>query len=146
MISKTYRNTLYASGLIATVIVIPDLLGLFFELIHLVFELILHVIHLLFEALESTLDHAIEHAFETDLHETQVIVFYIIMAGVAIPAFFVCRALWRLLCRVKRSLFTTCVLCKNQAILYRQSMPIAEKIKVMAIAMGVIYLASFVVI
>jgi len=57
---------------ILSILVFPDVLfGLFFELLHLCLEFA----HILFEFVESTLDHVIEHLFETDLHATQVIVF-----------------------------------------------------------------------
>jgi hypothetical protein len=45
-------------------------------LIHTIFELI----HTVFEIFEQTLDLIIEHSFHTDLHTTQVIVFYILLA------------------------------------------------------------------
>ncbi|EIC29828.1 MULTISPECIES: hypothetical protein [Methylomicrobium] len=36
--------------------------------------------HILFESVEMVLDHVIEHLFETDLHSTQTIVFYVLLA------------------------------------------------------------------
>ena len=48
-----------------------------------VFELLLELIHISFEVLEHSLDKLIEHLFHTDLHDTQIIVFYLmwVMAG-----------------------------------------------------------------
>ncbi|HEY8095496.1 MAG TPA: PilZ domain-containing protein [Methylobacter sp.] len=86
---------------VMTVIVAPDaVFGLFFELLHFLFEHFLESLHLAFEFVELNLDKLIEHLFETDLHETQVIVFYIIASfvfyglyrlGRAVPPF--CRQL-----------------------------------------------------
>lgn len=43
------------------------------------FHLLLGFLHILFEAAEWVLDHLIEHLFDTGTHETQVIVFYILI-------------------------------------------------------------------
>ncbi len=56
--------------------VITSLLAGFYDTI---FAFILEAAHLLFEVVEMTLDKVIEHAFETELHETQLIVFYILL-------------------------------------------------------------------
>ena len=73
MISK-YRKFIYlALGIM--LFTIPDIIfAVLAELTHLLFE----VFHLLFEIVEVALDHLIEHLFHTELHQTQVIVFYIL--------------------------------------------------------------------
>lgn len=73
-------NLIGAAGLL-TALTAPDLVwGLLVGLFHHLLEVVLHVAHLLFEYLEMGLDHVIEHAFHTDTHETQVIVFYILVS------------------------------------------------------------------
>lgn len=68
---------------VITVIAMPDVVfGLLFELLHLLLELFLEFSHLAFEFIEINLDHLVEHLFETDVHQTQVIVFYIIVSFV----------------------------------------------------------------
>jgi hypothetical protein len=47
-----------------------------------VFHLFLSFFHVLFEWTETSLDTLIELAFGTSLHTTQVVVFYIIVAGI----------------------------------------------------------------
>jgi hypothetical protein len=47
-----------------------------------VFHLLLEFLHVLFEWTEVSLDFVIEHVFDTSLHTTQVVVFYIIIAGI----------------------------------------------------------------
>jgi len=87
----TYQRIVNASWLlcIAAAIVMPDVIfGLLLELFHLMLELA----HLLFELIEATLDHFIEHTFETETHETQVIVFYSISTLASIVLFFLLRA------------------------------------------------------
>lgn len=89
----TYQRIVNASWLlgIAAAIVMPDVIfGLLLELFHLMLELA----HLLFELIEATLDHFIEHTFETETHETQVIVFYSISTLATIALFFLLRAVY----------------------------------------------------
>jgi hypothetical protein len=66
---------------LAIIVFFPDVV---FELtasfLHFLFESLLELTHLLFEGLESMLDHLIEGLFETDVHSTQIIVFYILLA------------------------------------------------------------------
>lgn len=56
-----------------------------------VFHLLLELLHILFEWAEEGLDFVIELVFDTSLHSTQVIVFYIL----ASVFFFGCYRLWR---------------------------------------------------
>lgn len=75
----THKNSFKASYLTAIVatILMPDvMLGLIFELLHLLLE----GLHIVFECIEMMLDALVEHLFHTDLHQTQVIVFYILCA------------------------------------------------------------------
>jgi len=87
--SRWINGTILA--VVITVIVLPDVVfGLLLELAHFLFELLLEFSHLAFEFIESNLDHLVEHLFETDVHNTQIIVFYIIVP-------FVCYGLYRLI-------------------------------------------------
>lgn len=54
-------------------------LGLLVGLGHHLLKLFWHMLHLVFEYLEMGLDHVIEHLFHTGMHETQVIVFYVLV-------------------------------------------------------------------
>jgi hypothetical protein len=56
-----------------------------------VFHLLLELLHILFEWTEVSLDFVIEHVFDTSLHTTQVVVFYIIIASI----FYGLYRLWR---------------------------------------------------
>lgn len=47
-----------------------------------VFHLLLEFLHVLFEWTEVSLDFLIEFIFETSVHKTQVVVFYIIIAAI----------------------------------------------------------------
>ena len=77
MILSINRNVAY--GLILTVIVIVILM---FDT---VFGLFLELIHVSFEFVEEMLDILIEQLFQTDLHDTQIIVFYLMWAIAGYP-------------------------------------------------------------
>ncbi|EIC31259.1 hypothetical protein Metal_3612 [Methylomicrobium album BG8] len=66
---------------IAWIILVIIVYGQIDTIIHLSLELL----HILFEILESTLDHLVEHIFHTDARTTQIISFYLILiiAGLA---------------------------------------------------------------
>lgn len=84
MNKEIYLKVLFHLSLLG---VLTSLLAGFYDVI---FGFIFEAIHLLFEVVEMTLDKMIEHAFETELHETQLIVFYILIAigGVLLYWFF----------------------------------------------------------
>ena len=96
MISDDYRKVIqYGLAIIgiAIILTMPDvLMGLLFELVHFFFELLF----IIFEWVESTLDKLIEHLFHTELHETQIIVFYLIVCILLLPLYY----LWRMLKRL----------------------------------------------
>lgn len=59
---------------------------------HYLLEAALHLLHVLFEYIESTLDHIVEHLFHTGLHQTQIIVFYLLLAFASAGLYW----LWRI--------------------------------------------------
>jgi hypothetical protein len=131
------------SAILAVILVLmlfPDVLfGLFFELLHLLLEFA----HILFEFVESTLDHLVEHLFETDLHATQVVVFYIIMS----VAFFGIAGLWQALRRAcirgKDNLFAFWAWEKSTCSIYWLGLTVVQKISLfLTLAIG-LYVASF---
>ncbi len=143
MILTTHQKISYGLVLIGIVIMItmPDVvIGLLFELAHLLFE----VMFISFEWLESLLDHLVEHLLHTELHQTQTIVFYLLVGIAAYPFYYLWRKLLRLFFWLKASLLTAWVVYKNHAIVYWQDSPLIDKIKVLVIAAGAIYLASFI--
>ena len=143
MISPTYRKILYGLALIGIVIIMtmPDVvMGLLFESAHFFFELLF----ILFEWIESTLDKLVEHLFDTELHQTQTIVFYLMVAIVVFPLYYLSRMLARLFFRLKETLLTAWTLYKTRATFYWQDLSLIDKIKWIVITMVAIYLASFI--
>jgi len=106
MIITTYQKIVYGLGLLGIVVMltIPDMvIELSTELLHFVFELIFEVADVTFEAVETMLDHLVEHLFHTGLHDTQVIVFYIIVSTLAYPLYRLARVVLRTLFRLINS-------------------------------------------
>ncbi|NOS88866.1 MAG: hypothetical protein HOP34_10080 [Methylococcaceae bacterium] len=136
----TYSLVLIGLTIIVTV---PDVVfGFIMEIFHLLFELVF----ILFEWLESTLDHLVEHLFHTDLHTTQIIVFYLILTLFAYPAFY----LWQKLNKLCAYLKDSAGYCQDQLSylkadtgFYWQGLPWLDRAKVFAIVLGSLYLASF---
>lgn len=80
---KLQQRVLFAPllALALAILVFPlEMLHLLFGVIHHLIGLVFHSIFLGFEFLEMSLDHLIEHLFHTDLHATQIIVFYLLVS------------------------------------------------------------------
>jgi hypothetical protein len=156
MILTTYQKTLYGLALIGIVlmITIPHVvIELLTEILHLIFELLFEVADISFEWIETFFDHIVEHLFHTELHDTQVIVFYTLMALIAYPLYYLGRKLLRLFFRLKENLPAIVARYKARVILfwqdivfYWQDLSLIDKIKWIAMAAGAVYLASFLVI
>ncbi len=126
---------------VVTVLAIPDVVfDLLSGLLHFLFVNILHFIHLAFEVIELALDHLIEHLFHTDLQQTQLIVFYI-MLSIGLLGLY---CLWR-------TLPPFCRRCKNSKIdywsrkkaslrYYWKEQSLSNKIKWLAIGVAVLVL------
>jgi len=141
MISPTYRKILYGLTLIGIIIIMmmPDVvMGLLFELAHFFFELLF----ISFEWVESTLDTLVEHIFHTELHQTQVIVFYLLAGMVLYIAYRLWRVLSSLFCRLSNNMLTTWTQQKIRASIYWQELSLINKIKLVAVIASIVYLAS----
>lgn len=142
MLLTSNRKMLYGLILIGIVIIItmPDvIIGLLFEVVHFFFELLF----ISFEWLESLLDHVVEHLLHTELHETQTIVFYLLVGIAGIPLYYLWITLRRFFYWSKKTLPVIWAQCKTHAIVYWKNLPLIEKTKVLFITVIVIYLASF---
>jgi len=138
MNSTTYRkavNLFLFTGLV-TLIILPDVIfGLIFGLAHILLELA----HMIFEFIEVNLDRIVEYIFDTDVHQTQVIVFYLML----LMAFGGLYYLWSLLPRVyhqsKENLLDAWLEKKNFASNYWRELSLIDKIKLAAFSTAVLY-------
>ena len=142
MTSNTYRNIIYSLVALIVIIIIalPDVV---IEFGHFIFELLYELADVSFEGIETLLDHIVEHLFETELHETQTIVFYILIALIAFPVYYLCRLLTRLFFRLKNSVPAAWALYKTRATIYWRELSLNGKIKFIVIAAGALYLSTF---
>jgi len=143
MISLTPRkiiNALILTG-IFIIIIMPDMVWEWVvELMHLLFELVYELADLLFEAAESVLDNVIEHLFHTELHATQVIVYYILLAAIFYGLFRMSRRIPGICRRAKDSLLITWTVYKTRLALYWRSMTLINKVKWLAVSVTVLTL------
>ena len=110
-------------GLILIVIIIAVLM---FDTL---FELLLELIHVSFELAENSLDMLIEHIFHTDLHDTQVIVFYLMLSIAGYAMYRLLRAMPRRYREFNENLATGWLRLKNELLAYWQYLPPTGKTK-----------------
>jgi hypothetical protein len=118
----------------------PDVIfGLLLELSHTLWELA----HLLFEIFEATLDHIVEHIFHTGVHETQIIVFYLMLSMAFSVIYYLKWAMPRFFRTLKKNLLATWLTHKTSLFLY-WSESASNKFKLIALFnAGLIYLVLF---
>jgi hypothetical protein len=104
------RNVAFSLVLTGIVIVI-----LLFDA---VFELLFELIHVSFEFVEEMLDMLIEHIFHKDLHDTQVIVFYLMLSVAGFALYKLLRALPNRYRELKRNLVTGWSQLKKEILAY----------------------------
>ena len=136
------------SGFVSLLLFPGTVFSFLLEFFHTLYELLYELSDLLFEVVETGLDHLIEHFFETDLHETQTIVFYIMVVPLIYAGYRLLRWLFSFFRRCKEKWINTGIKYKSDGILYWQNLSAVGKIKLVAVAsttlvLYVIYLTSF---
>lgn len=104
MTPEIKRKYLKIWGLVslALIVLFPDVVfDTTLSILGFLFDHLAELSHLLFEAIESTLDHLIEGLFETDLHSTQTIVFYVLLSGILYILYRIGKVLLRVYRRYK---------------------------------------------
>lgn len=129
-------------ALVALSIVMYDVaIDLILHVLHFIFE----IIHLAYEWFELGIEHTVEHLFHASRHGSQIATFYILLliAGVLI------RCLWRMLPRLYQRFkrYTRLAWERRKAELkaYWQSLTLIHKVKLLSTATGIVYLSSFLV-
>ena len=132
MTSFSYQKMVNAAYLlsIASIIFFPDVVsGLLLDLLHNLLELA----HLLFELFESALDHIVEHIFHTGRHETQAIVFYLMLSMALGGIYYLWRKTPPVYRKFKENLLDALRQHKISLIRYWNEQPLIKKIKLIAI-------------
>ena len=130
-----------ALTVLAIVIFFPDVVfDMATSALHFLFERMLELIHLLFEGVESMLDHLVEGIFETDVHSTQTIVFYILLAIGAFLLFRAGRFLLRLYRRCHQAWVGYWAEHHHDGIEYWRGLSLFGKLKLILIPALLVYL------
>lgn len=138
-VAKRQQQTWAANGLLLalalTALALPDLaFELLLSLSHHLLEVVLHIVHLAFEFVEYNLDHVIEHAFHTDTHETQIIVFYILFAVGLVGLYFLWRIVPPACARWGNSLMAFWCRKKASCLYYWGKQTLLDKIRIIGTA------------
>jgi len=124
---------------ILAILAAPDqALGLLVDLGHHLFEMFLHMLHLAFELIEMELDHVIEHHFETGLHETQVIVFYMLITLGLVALYFFGRMASSAFVRLRKRLLLYWSRKKSSCLYFWGHQTLSDKIKIVGIGTAAI--------
>lgn len=127
------------AALIGAVLAAPDqALALLSGLIHHLFGIVLHLLHLGFEYLEMGLDHIIEHLFHTGLHETQIIVFYVLVTLGLITLYFLGRTIPAVCRRWSNRLLLLWTRKYSSALYFWNQQSLVDKIKIVGIGLSAI--------
>jgi hypothetical protein len=108
-----------------------------------VFGYVWESLHLLFEIVEMGLDKLVEHTFETDLHQTQLIVFYILLIIGGVLIYFLWKVLAQLFSGVGRRLHIEWTEFASAITEDWQAMTVTNRIMLIFAFLLVNYLASF---
>lgn len=147
-VSKRKKQHLAVYGVFLTMammlLAMPELVfGLLEGLFHHALEVVLHIIHLVFELVESNLDHFIEHTFETDLHDTQLIAFYTLVSVGLAGLYFIWRIVPPVCVRFSNSQMKYWARKKASFLYYWAEQTSVNKIKIAGIGITAVTLYGY---
>ena len=134
---KIYQKLLFHLSLFGGVVSV--LVG-FYDLI---FGSIWEFLHLIFEVIEIILDHLIEVIFRTNLQQTQLIVFYILLSLGGVLVYFLCKAVPYMFSGLGNTLKTDWLELKMAVVEDWQAMSMMKRVLWLSGFLLVNYLASF---
>ncbi len=135
---KIFRG-LTAIGILIIILMPHLLFELTVEFLHLLLEWLIELGDIVFEWVELSLDTLIELLFETDLHDTQIIVFYIIMSVIGFFVYRLSLLIPGIYRRTLNKLIAFYLNRKTQLILYWRNLTLPNKIKLIAMVIGASY-------
>lgn len=133
-------NGFIFSFLLALLVVPGLVFKMLFKVCHFCVGFVLHMLHLVFEIFEYNLDHVIEHLFHTELHNTQVIVFYTIMSMLAYGGYRILRVLPGFLRRTKTKLMAYALRKKASFLYFWREQSWTNKVRMIALGTAAISL------
>jgi len=130
-------------ALTLAILAMPDLaLGLLVDLGHHLLEIFLHILHLVFESVEMGLDHVIEHLFHTGTHETQIIVFYVLLTFGLVAFYFLGRMALSAFVRLRKRLLLYWSRKKSSCLYFWGQHSLLDKIKI--VSLGTVAIAGYI--
>ncbi|WKJ92346.1 hypothetical protein QZJ86_09440 [Methylomonas montana] len=126
-------------ALVALSLVMYDwVIDLILNLLHFIFE----IIHIAYEWFELGIEHTVEHLFHTSRHGSQIVTFYILL----LIAGLLMRWLWRMLPslyqRFKRYTRLAWACRKTEFKAYWLSLTLFNKVKLLSTVTGIVFLSS----
>lgn len=137
MHSQTYLKFIFHLSVFG--IAISILVG-FYDVI---FGSLWEFIHIIFEIIELSLDRLVEDIFDTELHETQLIVFYIMLAIAGILTYLVWKGLVQVSSGASQIFKHEWSELKNAVTTDWHSMSMTSRAIVISLFLLINYLASF---
>jgi hypothetical protein len=115
-----------------------EALGLLVSLGHHLLEIFLHILRLVFEYIEMGLDHLIGHYFHTGLHETQVIVFYMLITFGFVALYFMGPIALSEFVRLRKRLLLYWSRKKSSCLYFWGQKSLLDKIKIVGLGTAAI--------
>ena len=143
MRSISYKNFINGLGIISIILMVtmPDVvIDLITHLVHQFFELVTELLFVCFESLESLLDKIVEDIFDTELRETQLIVFYVMLVSALFPLYL----LWLSLVRFYNMLTKSIPIGWLRFLSYWEDLSLYDKLKLSILSLSCVYLTLFV--
>lgn len=124
-----------------------SLFGVAFSILVAMYDVIFHFLlestHIIFEIIESGLDKLVEYFFHTELHETQLIVFYILLVVGGIIIYLAWKALVHLCSGISQNLNNEWTELRDAISSDWQRLSMTERVVWITLFLLVNYLLSF---
>lgn len=138
---KQYLDLIIVSLLVLCVVMYDVTIDFFLNILHLLFE----VLHMAFEWFELGIEHGVEHLFHTTRHGSQIVTFYILLLIAGLVTYGLWRVMPRLYRRFVEFMQQSWLRRKTELEVYWLSLTLANKVKLLSTATGVMYLSSFLI-
>lgn len=135
---KQYFDLIIVALVALSLVMYDWVIDLILSLLHVIFE----IIHIAYEWFELGIEHTVEHLFHTSRHGSQIVTFYILL----LIAGLLMRWLWRMLPslyrRFKRYTRLAWECRKTEFKAYWLSLTLFNKVKLLSTATGIVFLSS----
>lgn len=135
---KEHLDLIIVGAITLSIALYDTVMDVVLNILHLLFELL----HIAYEWLELGIEHGIEHAFHTSRHGSQIITFYVLLLLASLLIYW----LWRVLPSCYKRLLQFAQYAwerrKTECQAYWLSLPFGHKIKLMSTVTGIFCLTT----